>query len=435
LNLQLQARHLFQFILVAALVGYPVIAAAGASLDFDSSTLSLIFRATMAAAAAVLIVNAPRLRNLDTATLLFLVFWTAYFARLLYTFSISSERISEPESTFWMWSVGVCFLPSLALLLYRGQPDFAKASLFILILGIISIALILLFGSTSFETVRGQVADQNRWNLATLNPISIGHLGATVVLVSVGLLTTAKRDRKLVILLLAGCVTGSAAVLLANSRGPLVALVAALTMLFLARANRRETWLFGGVIALGGVTFIAQRSETLLSPGGLLDRFDSFFSGEDMSVGTRGELFNGAFDQFLSSPLVGDGLEVRSVGFYPHNVILEAFMTTGMIGDIPFLLLLGLSFRSAWRIFRWQPDRLWLGLVAVQYIVGGQFSGAIYQLGSMWVLIAALAFRDPISPALPRPGHRGVPQTRVRPIHRRGQGRPPFLDGSSLPRE
>ena len=65
-------------------------------------------------------------------------------------------------------------------------------------------------------------------------------------------------------------------------------------------------------------------------------------------------------------------------------------MTTGIIGGMAFLVLTLLSIRAAFRIMRYDPSKAFVALLAMQYIVAAQLSGAIYQSGPMWVLMAGV---------------------------------------------
>jgi hypothetical protein len=46
-----------------------------------------------------------------------------------------------------------------------------------------------------------------------------------------------------------------------------------------------------------------------------------------------------------------------------------------------------LALKASWQLLRSSSEHLWIGLIAIQYIVSAQFSGAIYNSTALWVLI------------------------------------------------
>ncbi|MDH3589548.1 MAG: hypothetical protein OEQ74_09105, partial [Gammaproteobacteria bacterium] len=112
--------------------------------------------------------------------------------------------------------------------------------------------------------------------------------------------------------------------------------------------------------------------------------------GSDLTASIRLSLMRTAWAEFLSSPLVGSGLEGHRVGFYPHNAIVEAFMATGIVGGIALLAVLASAGLSAWRLLTQQAGSGWTALLCIQYIVAAQFSGALWGAGAMWSFIGAV---------------------------------------------
>jgi O-antigen ligase len=168
----------------------------------------------------------------------------------------------------------------------------------------------------------------------------------------------------------------------------LVSLGACLFTLALSRFNRKRTAAILIISVTGVAVLLATQYELIYE--GILRRFSMVSTGQDQATELRLIAINGAWDQFLTSPLMGDGIEERNTGFYPHNVILEALMTTGLIGAIPFVLLLIKATHASWTIMRKHEEFIWLALIQVQYLIAAQLSGAIYQATSLWVSVAAV---------------------------------------------
>ncbi len=407
MTLALKRSHLVAAVIIGSVIGYPLASLISSATGIENQNSSIAMRGAIVASAVMILIGSLRIPS-RLAVALFTVFWGGYILRLAYTFGLTDEALSEPASTFVIWGLGVCLVPSVAVLLYRGRVDFARLRLVLVILGAITMVGILLFGGTAIEAAEGQTFDQNRWNLAAINSITIGHLGVSLVLMaSAALLYEKSTGRRL---LFYGAVAGIGLIglFLANSRGPLIALVIAIGTYGLARIRSRRTWQYSIAVILGGLVLLHRNTEAVFGSQGLIDRFARMIEGEDRSAMTRAELYADGIAQFLASPIVGDGLEVRSQGFYPHNVFLEAFIATGAIGGMAFLILTLLCIRASYRIMKFEPAKAFMALLAVQYIVAGQLSGAIYQSGPMWVLMACVfAFSARLKKADPLPVGRG----------------------------
>jgi O-antigen ligase len=113
----------------------------------------------------------------------------------------------------------------------------------------------------------------------------------------------------------------------------------------------------------------------------------------DRSASMRIELMTSAWHGFKAQPLFGSGFEERTSGYYPHNVVVEAFMATGMLGGVIFLLLIAMTLRAALRLMLARDSQSWLAVLCIQYLVAAQFSGALYASMPMWGLMCATMSR------------------------------------------
>jgi O-antigen ligase len=154
--------------------------------------------------------------------------------------------------------------------------------------------------------------------------------------------------------------------------------------------RHKRGYLLISVFAVGTVFAVAISPEILFSENGVLSRFSTISTGLSADNATLGRIiaFQGAFDQFLSSPLWGSSIEEKITGFYPHNVILEALMATGIVGGLPFIAFTLWALVCAWRLARNASRHLWIGILAAQYFFGSMLSGSIYTSNTMWVLAA-----------------------------------------------
>jgi O-antigen ligase len=115
------------------------------------------------------------------------------------------------------------------------------------------------------------------------------------------------------------------------------------------------------------------------------ETMQSRLSGDDFgSVETRQQLYAEAIDTMMENKWTGYTTVTLS-GVYPHNVELEAGMSLGIPG---ILVLSGLLLLVLWRACKMgmmQSDAGIIGLLAIQQLIGAQFSGAIWGDERLWV--------------------------------------------------
>lgn len=376
------------FVIIWTFAGFPLLAGLTEFFGSDNnSTISVFLRALAVACAVFVIFRSPK-QSLDIALLLFGFFWVAYLMRFVITLHLFEEPQSRPAYEFWLWAVGACLLPSLAAFKSANATLLTKVRMPLLVGTLTAIILSFIEGSTEMLLDTGETRDINRWNLSSLNPIALGHLGVTGILIGIAVLLSKSRSRFEAMLALVAISTGLIVMVLANSRGPALALAAPIIFFFLAKRQYGKliVLVFFCLSLLAGQGMGKQEGDSFLNA--FLGRFSDLQTGSDQSADIRAGSFQGAFNQFLGSPFLGDALEESTTGFYPHNLLIEAYMSTGIIGGIPFTLLIIAALTSSWRLLRDRSGEYWVGLIALQYIVGSQFSGSLYQSAAMWVAIA-----------------------------------------------
>ncbi len=382
------------FLLLWSILGYPFLALLSDILNLPSSQLSILMRSLAVALAFILVMN-PKSKQPKLFLLLFLTFWMIYFYRLSLATILDFENLGRPDQTYWIWGFGVCFLPALAALTNTKDQVFNQLYFWTSAIAVVAMSLALISGNTFETNELGQYYDTNRLRVSALNPISMGHLGASAILMSVCALTSRDSKSRFWWVTLIVIALGGATLILANSRGPQVAAMGSIALLFLAGAHQRRTFVIGLAILFIIISAVIFQYEALFSSSGIFGRLVALFGDGDISSNLRLVMYNGAWDQFMVSPLWGNGIEENTSQFYPHNLILEALMATGLLGGIPFIVLTGSAMVRIWTLVRHRSPHRWLAILAFQYILGGMFSGAIYASGTMWVLMGLV-----LSPSL-----------------------------------
>jgi hypothetical protein len=377
-------------ILVLTIVGYPVAASVSLFTGLPNRTLSIAMRGAVVLLALDVLLRRFLARGRVPVAPFWIAwygFWTLYLARMLLDGVLAPGVLRLTLGEYLLWAVGQCLVPASAQA--GGTNDLAmrRALWATIVLGAGAAAATLWVLVVQGDVVSALALALGRASTESLNPISLGHLGATVLILSLWRLTADDvlgSARSAALIAAAG--VGATALLLASSRGPILALVAVLPLL-LARSRRptkprgvgRAVRLLLPTAALcAALVWVWQNREGL-------NAFRRVSSGlfEDSA---RRELLTGAFALIARNPFTGAGTE--PLGTYAHNVVVDAYLATGIVGGTLLVAILAMALRAALRVRRERPEWSWTTLLFVQYLVAAMFSGSLYESGAMWVLAA-----------------------------------------------
>ena len=131
-------------------------------------------------------------------------------------------------------------------------------------------------------------------------------------------------------------------------------------------------------------------------------RFVEAAEGEAVSFEGREVSFDTAWQQFKDNPLLGNSFFIEGTGEYPHNLVLEALMSTGIVGGIAYIVAAAIMLLSAVRLLSRENGYEWLALLGIFFLVAAQFSGTHWSFGAHWqtfilVVTAEVASRNDAS--------------------------------------
>jgi hypothetical protein len=120
-------------------------------------------------------------------------------------------------------------------------------------------------------------------------------------------------------------------------------------------------------------------------------------TAERIDVGEEGRLLMWieAVHIIVESPILGGPIELPSNGIYPHNLLLEAFMASGVFGGCLLLAFFLLIAYVAFRILH--SRRGWVAILHYQMAISALLSGALYSNEWYWIsagLVVAAAQLD-----------------------------------------
>lgn len=316
------------------------------------------------------------------------VFWGLYFLRIILDGYLFPCVLRMPPEDYVKWAAGVCFVPMIAF----SHPMSDKTARWVyhslvisaLVCGLVSLVEYKQFLGTDF----GRIGEE----LSTVNPLTVGYLGSSLVALALysAIVETGPLMKRLPLVFACGSL-GFVALVLAASRGPIVAAIVCYIVIAASTIWRRKgvRTIVYSLIVVAGSLYLPSVAEKMGSGIGL--RFESMESEFDVEGGSRMTLMTDAWGQFLGHPILGSGLEEANSSFYPHNVVVESFMATGLFGGIAFTLLLSATCFQAWRLLIYNPNRGWLSVLFFHALVASLFSGALCLSNQLWYLIGAVA--------------------------------------------
>lgn len=392
-------------LLAVCIAGYPLAAALQALTGLNSRLFSVPYRGLVAFLALWVLVRAvARGWSGYTGTV-----WLPAGAFLLfYSWRIATDTLFAPVSLaapvgdYLLIGLASSFLPMLACFTIRDAFTAEHARRLTLGMATVGAGAAVVLGLREIMQGNFLTVLTGRFGLQSLNPISLGHLGATTALLWMERLLSSGRARVRV-LQVAGVLLGVGVTALAGSRGPILALLLC-TMLMVIQARKRGQLLRGATLAV--VVSLFGTASALLAQQlglGVIQRVEGV--REDVSSIERVTLLRNAWDQFLARPILGSGLEERLSGSYPHNPVVEAFMATGIVGGMCYLLLLLAGAYAALRLVRAAGSAAWIGVLLVQYLVGALLSGAVYSGTTLYPLLASSVALASMLPRAQRDAH------------------------------
>ncbi|HXG70776.1 MAG TPA: O-antigen ligase family protein [Gemmatimonadaceae bacterium] len=340
---------------------------------------------------------------------LILAFWVFYTARLLQATMADTSLLQLPSQEYWLFAYGTCLFPFMAFSVTIRPQDHRLVWRAFLAGLIVTMTLIAVTNTDYLSQGQGRLGDVS----GSISPIEIAYMGSLSVSLALYWLLWRRdggRGRLLgpIVLLALGVI----ALLLGAGRGSVLAILACAALTVAPRFSRRKTRAAGlalGAICLFGVlSWAAERTD---SP--LFRRIAELADvREEDSSYFRAVLWNNAINQFHQSPLTGSGLEEEEYHSYPHNLVIEALMATGIAGGACFTIAALLAVRRSYHLIAIEHSHAWIGMVFVNYLVFGMFSSAIYNSFQYWSALAAV-FAVPLrvaaaSPAAWRPHLREV---------------------------
>jgi O-antigen ligase len=382
-------------------VGYPLLSAILGAFDAYARIFSIIFRAFMLLGSLFLIYLAaqrvPRKEWGGFVVVAFCALWVMLLARFAWDSSFVTIPLPLPWFELLLQMVGTALIPTIALFQAPSERAFDIARRITLFGGVIA-GLFLVVAVIRIVIESDSLAAFARLGTQELNSITLGHIGTTVVIVALLGRPLPRAGSQFVrvldslpVRLTAGLIGGFLAIASA-SKGPIVALICAMTVWQVARIAQAGSAraVFVAIVRLG-LVFAAMVALAiflaLFAQVTVIDRFVDFGTTTDYSTNERMIVWTNAMLSFEGSPWWGSSFVEIKGRFYPHNLFLEVLMAIGIPGFLSLLALLLPMARVGIRLLFTRHD--WVGLLLGQQFLGMMFSGSVYFSSQFWCAAAA----------------------------------------------
>lgn len=378
----------------------------------------------------------------SSAPLLALIlFWIIYGIRLMYELEYQDWMFRHYSDFYiYSWAFGCSLAPAVAALVSAQSMNSARfIRNMIIILAVSNLAIAYSLWHNSPEGLRGILGermtitlpvDTGRPNQSLINPITIGLYGSWLVLSTSSWVLFSKRKMPvwITVLLVIAFMLGLFNLVAGASRGPLfgllliaagMAVVGVITLFNKIRKYMAVKAISGshdekddqnitqaskpfritptGVVwaivlaALLAMGIWKMRSMALENFA-FLDRIhEMVLEQQDGQGNIRQAIWKRAWYQFTVNPIFGDSI-INDVGyFYSHNIFMDALMSVGIVGTIPFLFWFFLSFRYFIRLPSERKRQLSVLFVAyLAALLLSMTSGGLFTVPEVWILSAAV---------------------------------------------
>ena len=339
----------------------------------------------------------PKLKAPAELIFILAIFWGLYGLRIVIDGWILKEILRMPPTEYVMRAFGITAIPMIAF----WRPISPQMNRRILVGIFITLWLTTFISIITYKSYFGESYRSLQYkegiDAATLiSPLILSYNGSISISLGVwAFFNYHKQSISKAIFLLSLILIGLITIYIGASRGAFIACGIILLLLLYTQAKTKpiaRSFLYVAFLLLISIVaiYILDASGSSISERitGLIEEIKYMERG---AGGGRLNLWINALSQFANDPLIGSGLEEEKSLFYPHNHIIEAFMTTGVLGGLCFIALSIWAWRAAIKILMQYPQLGWISVVYINFFIAGLFSSPIIRAELWYSIIAVIA--------------------------------------------
>jgi O-antigen ligase len=398
IRISIKPEKIYNFYILYLIFGFIFAVFISIVLKSQTNTISAIYRLSVPFLSCFFIVYSIRKKHYKlNKWFITLIFFLIFFLiRAIYSFEIlgfSEYSQTYTSTTIYFFIAGSIILPIIAISLssqYFNIEYFNKHFLRTLII----CGLLILVGTyIRYEgNILGIIAERYLlWDqkakiagsVSSFNPILISRFGALLIF-TFSISYNQKHFYKIT-----GIFLGLILFAVGGSRGPIFALFFTYIIYFFVNPKRSfvKIALFSTVILF--ISFVAVVPKTEIS------LFERFNIEELRNLGNRADHWKESINTIIKYPLFGNQIWQGKNLTYPHNLFLEASISTGILG---LSLLLISLLKTTKNIFLSKNNPIYriLTFTFILQTLFTMFSGAIYSNFEFWYFLAlTLSLKQP----------------------------------------
>lgn len=334
--------------------------------------------------AIIIFKNFHRKKLNFTALLPFGVLFSLLIIRMIYDLYILENEYKKSSIAYVFSFLGICIFPFISILYIRIK-DISFKNLFVwtfisyMSFAIINIACI---DYSDFPNIPKRTS-----SISKIWAIAFGQAGVTLAILSM-FFTEFYKNRLKKYIATIGYFIGVFIVVLSASKGPFLTLILLTILYFLLKGKKASLnfYLFYILLLLFSIWIIYSDNIALFS------RLKNSIILDDASTDERIYLLKLSIERFLNNIWLGDSFLIstdRVYSSYPHNLFLEAFLTTGLLGGTIFIYIMFKTLRYSFYMIT-KNQNLWINFIFIQYFIQSFFSASIYTSSFLWGLLALI---------------------------------------------
>lgn len=369
------------FLIVSVICGYEFLSFFPDLFGFENRVISAPFR-LITGFVCVFLILSEKLKINRNVNIVFL-FMVLYIFRFLYETAFNSHSIQLSITDYWGYLILGCILPMVALLTEIDRKILFKSLKIIFVLLLFINIMGLMNNQQYVLDANGEVrvrADAN----SGLNTIVFANMALNLIIACLILMGKSKYKLFFLIPIVIAVINMG----IAGSRGPILQMT--LIGIFFIYKNHEKIKLKYVlpilIFLISSIYYFGTKYDAFKM---LTARFTESQTEEGGSDYGRFQFLEGGWNQFLNSPFLGDSIEVKPYGIYPHNMLVESFMSLGVVGGIICVFILIISFNKAMYLLK-NEEILWLALIFLSNHIVTFTSGSIVNNFKFWSLIAIM---------------------------------------------
>ncbi len=335
--------------------------------------------------------------KINSWTIICSIFWLTYLARLFIDIFIFNVSTAIPTWEIIAWSIGVSFLPSLAINSAISQSynkSYLKA-LPLIIFGVLALGFSLTIFLIHFNPL------YSRFLLPDLNPIPAGHAGASLFIISFSHLVSQRKGDIRTLnysLTYVGVALGIIITLASSTRSAFISII--IGLFFIAFTQHKTSSIRSRLIYIATTISIAIASYLTFGESGLIEKLRTF--GHGASELNRITFIRSGLDYWLEKPIMGQGFRMHELlgnlfseldHFYPHNFIIESMLLGGILMAGLLIMLMILTTQKSIDLIKLYPNDAWMVCLWIQSFIYVMVSGHLGNVPIFWCSSAIICGR------------------------------------------